>query len=354
MRRQAHRNSDGTPSDNPASCHYSIVELRWSHPQKNSIGDKGLLSVNQGNGVAAYSTTSGRTWKPSTGAILTTSAYWESITYGKGRFVALATTARQSGNENFIAYSDDFGKTWALAENVPKEQGLTFITYGGGRFIALGDRWGGTDGRYMAYSNDGIKWTANKLPEFYDVGASQGNHVNYWKTAAYGDGRWVAITNYNTSAYSEDGGITWTKGGDLPYETTYGSVAFGNHRFVAITAMPRKTSPLEYFSIYSDDGGITWKVGGNVYDSYANIIYANGRFIAGRAMDVPIANFPHIIYSKDGITWTRKSVGTDNVDNWKGLGYGNGRVVLAVSKAANPSQNTMICSCAPLVHSHLS
>ena len=157
----------------------------------------------------------------------------------------------------------------------------------------------------------------------------------------------------NASAYSEDGGITWVRGGDFPATGNNVNIAFGNHRFVAVTIFTSRTPTLECRSIYSDDGGITWNLGGTIPQEYEKIIYDNGRFISSRAIYVVNKTIPHIIYSKDGITWTSKTMADADTKGWHGLGYGNGRAIL-LSGNNEASQTTLICACTPLIHSHLS
>ena len=61
------------------------------------------------------------------------------------------------------------------------------MTYGDGKFVAVA-----TKSKETVYSTDGINWTATALP-------LSGN----WYDVAYGDGKFVAIVNNsNKAAYS--------------------------------------------------------------------------------------------------------------------------------------------------------
>jgi hypothetical protein len=81
-----------------------------------------------------------------------------SITYGNGRFVAVGTSS--SGENNKIGYSTD-GKVWTLATNL---NGLFLnglglgVTYGNGRFVAVGGSDLGEVNK-IGYSPDGEVWT---------------------------------------------------------------------------------------------------------------------------------------------------------------------------------------------------
>ena len=67
------------------------------------------------------------------------------------------------------------------------------ITYGNGKFIAIAN-----EGKLFAYSTDGINWTKGTLP----ISAS-------WQSIAYGNDKFVAVIyNSNIFAYSTDG-INW-------------------------------------------------------------------------------------------------------------------------------------------------
>jgi hypothetical protein len=109
--------------------------------------------------IAAYST-NGINW---TAATLPSSAYWQSVTYGNGRFVAVAYYS------NKAAYSTD-GINWTAA-TLPSSAYWYGVTYGNDKFVAV------ANGRNIAaYSTDGINWAAATLP------SSTG-----WQSVTYGE-----------------------------------------------------------------------------------------------------------------------------------------------------------------------
>ena len=78
-------------------------------------------------------------------AALPTSVLWSSVTYGDGKFVAVAY------DSNIAAYSTD-GITWTQA-TLPTTAFWASVTYGDGKFVAVAD-----ENDIAAYSTDGINW----------------------------------------------------------------------------------------------------------------------------------------------------------------------------------------------------
>jgi len=108
------------------------------------------------------------------------SAYWQSVTHGDGKFVAVA-----SNNSNKAAYSTN-GINWT-AVTLPSSASWYSVTYGDGKFVAVA-----YNSNKAAYSTNGISWTAATLP-------SSAN----WYSVTYGDGKFVAVAiNTDKAAYS--------------------------------------------------------------------------------------------------------------------------------------------------------
>jgi hypothetical protein len=171
----------------------------------------------------------------------------------------------------------------------------------------------------MAYSPDGIAWTAIPAGPF-------GANAIY--AVACGGGRFVAGYGYGTRmAYSNDG-IIWEAVTDpLNNNVARGGntvIAYGNGRFVAADGdgMGPLGGSFDNDMWFSEDG-INWKaipngtLGGNWV---AAIPYGGGRFIAvGSTM----------AYSNDGINWSvetagRAALGRDFV---RAAAFGGGRFV---------------------------
>ena len=283
---------------------------------------------------------------------------WYSITYGNGKFVAIA-----SGSNNCVAYSTDgikwhnsniFDRLWrsvtygknrfvavgALGDGAYSFDGITWITsddmlyknrsavaYGNGTFVTV------SYGYNAEYSTDGVTWTATELPttlnwqsivygngkfvavgqpsddlEMTDVAAYSLDGINWveitlpssekWYTICYGNRQFVAIADSGATAYSADG-INWTAGGTMPNTGYYWNCAtYGNGKFVA----------LGYAGAYSTDG-ITWtELSLPSSKSWKSVVYGNGLFVA------VAANSNTFMYSVDGITWSN-SMNVTNIVN---------------------------------------
>jgi hypothetical protein len=144
--------------------------------------------------VAAYSVNNGSTWTATT---LPSSAKWIDVTYGNGRFVAIAAGGTAS------AYSFD-GNIW-YAGTLPSTQTWTGLSYGQGLFFAVA-----TGTLVAATSQDGLNWTAQTMPS-----------LALWADVAFGNPSvsssvtpvWIAISGgtgtSNVAATVITGATTW-------------------------------------------------------------------------------------------------------------------------------------------------
>ncbi|MBD2757681.1 exo-alpha-sialidase [Spirosoma validum] len=145
--------------------------------------------------------------------------YWRSVTYGNGRFVAVAGSKLSAGGR---AMTSTDGITWTVG-TTPADNQWTSVTYGNGLFVAVSAT--GSGNRVMT-SPDGLSWTLRTTPA-----------NNGWQGVTYGDGLFVAVANTgspNQSMISRDG-ITWTLQ-DLPNQNGYSAVTFANGQFVAVAS----------------------------------------------------------------------------------------------------------------------
>ena len=129
----------------------------------------------------------------------------------------------------------------------------------------------------------------------------------------YGNGKYIATGGSGKMAYSTDG-INWTAVSDSPFGSSYiYSICYGNGKYVAG----------DYYGkiAYSTDG-INWtKVSNSTFSSYIfSICYGNGKYIAGGASG-------KMAYSTDGITWTAVSDSTFGTNPISSICYGNGKFV---------------------------
>jgi serine/threonine protein kinase len=278
----------------------------------------GKFVAGGGFGKMAYST-DGVTWtavEESTfpDKVSTYNEYWGTLilsvsvsafAYGDGRFVAV-------GEDGRMAYSTD-GITWtAVRDSTFGGSSINAIDYGGGRFIAVGQQG------EIAFSTDGVSWTnagTNILGTYTSRGHTYGNDA---KSITYGEGRFVAVGDRGAMAYSADG-RNWTAVPNSGFGETYiNAIAYGiapdgAGRFVA--------GGYEGRIAYSTDG-ITWiavdsKFGNNNINA---ITYGNGRFTA-------VGNNGKIAYSSDGTTWIAVSNSRFGNSDIYDISYGNNKFV---------------------------
>lgn len=136
---------------------------------------------------------------------------------------------------------------------------------------------------------------------------------NKWSSCCYGNGIFVATTNYESLiAYSDDG-YTWREASITPavYGVCFCSVCFGVDRFVAIGSD---------HAAYSVDG-ITWQLvslpecaNGN----YTGVCYGADKFIGVTESE------GFFVYSYDGIAWEKQEDFEYSISD---ICYGNGRFV---------------------------
>jgi hypothetical protein len=173
---------------------------------------------------------------------------------------------------------------------------------GPGRFVITTFNDSTTMDNKSAWSEDGGRtWTeGGTLPP--------GN----WNNIAYGNDRFVAVNLTGSILWSDNGGATWTAA--LAYEGERWNITYGQERFVAIT---------QNRILYSADGK-DWTVAASRGFWYSGIAYGNNRFIA------VTSGIGRADYSSDGINW-KASPGLLPAIPWTGIAYGNGRFV-AIAK----------------------
>jgi len=224
----------------------------------------------------------GETW---TARSASTVDSWQSITYGNGLFVAVASSDGVMTSPDGITWTDRF--TTAT---------LYSVTYGNGQFVAVG-------GSVVRTSPDGINWTSR-------INGPVGS--NDWRSVTYANGMYVAVGINNAIMTSPDG-ITWTQRSSVQTAAWY-SVTYGNGLFVA-------TGGTNNLIITSPDG-INWTSRNSALTvGISEVIYAKNLFVA-------VSNAPStggIMTSPDGITWTQRT--NISPGRWYGIGFGSGKFV---------------------------
>jgi hypothetical protein len=254
---------------------------------------------------------------------LPVSTTWTSI--AGGRLTATETAGNfVTGRSYTITLTGD--TPWLTIGSSSIVAGTTFVATGAGSFgtiagtakpnaariIAIA---GGSGIDDTAFSEDGgATWTAGgNLPS-----------TGSWSDVGYGAGKWMAVrSGSNAAAITSDGGVTWTATvSNLPSSTTWTSVAYGGGYWVAIASGGSAVA-------YSDDDGTTWSSGTGLSSSdWTSITYGNNRFVA-----VSNTTGTKAAISIDGgATWTETTLPASK--DWTHVEYGQG-VFLAVTDSDN-------------------
>ena len=282
----------------------AILEFDWE-----GYGSGGVFVATPGSGASGSYSLTGSSWTTMT---MPSSGNWSGVAHGViddgssdlkiGRFVAI-----RSGS-TAAAYSDN-GINW-IATTLPASAAWTSITFGEGKYVAIA-----SDSTTVAISLDGVVWdvvgTLNATG-FVDV--------------AYGAGKFVAVKSGNTDSveYSADG-ITWTQD-DMPANSTWSSVTFGNNIWVAVASDSNNGA-------ISIDGE-TWTAStigspdSNDPAGYQRVRYGQGLFMATSTLNGQ-TGYQYVMTSENGLYWTDNSVPTTNnegatqVDGYKAVAFGN-------------------------------
>ena len=175
---------------------------------------------------------------------------WTDIAYGEtsegGIFVGIKSLSDVAG------YTYD-GKTW-YETSLPGKLEWTAVTYGNGKFVAIAKNTG-----VFASSTDGIRWT--KYESLF------ANH--HWVDIAFGNDRFLVISKIGASAYSTDG-ENWIYDDTLPDldindDHVWVSLTYGDRGFLAIStkssvaALTEDGTNWRTVSLPSDSTDIVWR-----------------------------------------------------------------------------------------------
>jgi hypothetical protein len=198
-----------------------------------------------------------------------------------------------------------FDDTWHWANPQPQGNDLRAVTYGGGRYAAVGKN--GT----VLTSTDNVAWTSASS-DFYDD----------YNTVAYGNHLFVVGGNWGYVGKSTDG-IDWTYDSSATSDDILG-IAFGNGTFVAVGSG---------YIMTSSDGG-TWTLGSDpdISGNFNGVAYTGGYFIA-------VGDNGRILYSSNGLDWETGL--NDDTHDLFSVTYGDGGFVAvgrggAILTAATP------------------
>ena len=276
--------------------------------------------------------TNGTSWTANATALPST-VTWTSL--ASGRLTVIETAGSFVIGRGYVI--TNLGTTvWTAIGAVVQIVGTYFVATGAGsgtgtatpvaeHLVAVA---GATSAGETAYSvNGGVSWTAG--------GAVPAGMVNTTVGVAYGltsngGSRWVAVNASGISCYSVNGGESWIIGGTLP-AGTYTSIAYGQGRWVAITTGGTVNA-------YSTNGGLNWTAGAALPASstWISITHGSNKFIA-----VSSDGAVNPAYSVDGgETWSGVGVtgylGTGTITDVR---YGQGVFVVTTSSSNNMSSS---------------
>lgn len=223
---------------------YSTDGANWATTQITGVYDRigagGGKFVALGSGTTGVCSTDGVSWETMT---MPFSGSWANITYGNGRFLAMASSEKKDSGEyadtDKCAYSLD-GIHWEVSV-LPFTGTWGYASYGNNTFIAMRD-----NSTVIAHSPDAITW---------DYSFVSKNSIN--TCSIFGGDRFIALTN-NINTWSSDRGIysfdgkSWAKF-QLPSDLDWESAAYGNGRFLAFAS--NEGTPVGALST----NGTSWK-----------------------------------------------------------------------------------------------
>jgi len=282
-------------------------------PMQNPLVAKGHfydLCVSPGTGRSiALTSRDGRNWKEQPTFGLPTGQQWWRTIYAHGLYVAVRaynTAANGQGAPLTSRNGLDFGsRSYQVATSRDGVRwkthrapiGLwTDVTYGNGRFVAVGNSTGpGT--HIVMTSRDGLKWSAVNSPANMPDDTTQLNNV------AYVHGVFIATAyepgNRGYEVMTSPNGLTWT-GHVVPtgsYSTP--AIAYGNGRWAILGG-----TSTQAIILTSRNKGRTWKE--TVLQSttdWTGMVYVNHEFVATADL-ITTPSSSLVMTSPDAVTWT--------------------------------------------------
>jgi hypothetical protein len=185
--------------------------------------------VNGGGATKVMTSANGINWtarNPSS-----TANYWRGVTFGNGMFVAVSASS-PTGHPSFMTSLD--GINWT-GRTPPGNAAAWAVTYGNGLFVSVAE-----SGALMT-SPDGMNWTIQYSPA-----------ANTWQDVAYGNGRFVAVASSGKGnrAMSSVDGTTWLTE-NTPVDNDWKGITFSGNIFVAIS----ETGTVNQVMRRSESGG---------------------------------------------------------------------------------------------------
>ena len=209
-----------------------------------------MSSVAGAGGTVAWESNDAVNWNELTVPALTGNKYVSFNSY-INEFLAFG-----DGGQDVIRSGD--GTNWFTVPNSLPGTGYDFLQYGQGKWVIVKSAT-----NEAAYSEDGSTWTATTL-------ASSGN----WQDIAYGNGRFMLVSDNNTIQYSLDG-ITWYDGTINADATvrSFNSIEYGHGVFVAT-----QTTTANFVMV--SEYGLEWEaVACDTMTSGGQVVHGNPGFV---------------------------------------------------------------------------
>jgi hypothetical protein len=180
---------------------------------------------------------------------------------------------------------------WVTNKVSTNHIGLTFVVYGGGRYVAYGQY---SDYGAVMVSTDGINWELR-----HDGGPS--GDLSYSVALSYAGGKYFALGGFGTSGVSSDG-FTWNT---FSFPIANG-VAYNGTTYVAAVNDPYTFPPI--FGVFTSIDGLNWGHPLSFNASVGDICYGAGRFVAIGRYNGLTNNSGHIYTSSFGTNWVERPI----------------------------------------------
>ena len=276
--------------------------MNWQHsapePTPFSLADMKYLDgrfVGVGGKRLSFSI-DGTTWTNNVTITNTENeAYFESITFGNGRYVA--------GGQHRSVWTSLDGLNWTnpAPDLIDPAYSAVKVAYGNGVFVGVSG-----DQADVLASPDGLNWTAQELI------TNTSSSVSF-SDVTFGNGRFVAVAG-SLAATSTDG-TNWTS---APTAGWLYSVAAGNGKFVGVG----------YLTNAFSTNGVDWTYqASSSAEPLVDVAFGGGFFVAiGTGGYVGLPREYPIWVSADGTHWSRRSSWTSRPTS--AVAFGDGSFVV--------------------------
>ena len=264
----------------------------------------GLIGVAQNVNADTAAKAEWTAWTERTPPADTSDARWNSIAYGNGTFVAVAT----QGTKHVMTSTN--GVDWT-ARDVANSKGWKAVTFGNDLFVAVSAELNGKTNLIMTSPN-GIDWTIRPVTTTLPLNAT---------SIAYGGGKFVAIgSNYFLT--SQDG-ITWTN--QQSPSGFWRSITYGKGAFVVVGQSGTNR-------VLTSANGTDWTAQAVASGSWSSVAFGGDRFVA-----IAGVGSPNVMTSTDGTAWETSTAGADDTATLSTVAYGKNLFVALASQSFGKS-----------------